>query len=327
MLEQHLVEVPAPEVGIEAVRQHLHPRRVEGDDGDLRVALADVDERDAGGAPGAAEVGAVESVAQRGGGEVVHEAERPEPRDGGGVEVGAALRLGEVAGHGDHAVGDGGAAEVGLRELLEVGEQHGEEVGRGERDAAADVVGVDDGAAADGEGEAGEVAVEGGLWVPPRGAEEEALDAGEGGVRGRGGRGVAADEARVVGEGDGGGGLALGLGVEEHVDAPLPRRRRHQGVVADVEADHAHRRRFGVRSARMGRRGPCDLGRGAADGDGDGVGGERCACAGGYGPRTLRWPVGQGGAGPAVLTPLSPTGGAAAFCLLWGRGAGPLGSC
>jgi hypothetical protein len=27
------------------------------------------------------------------------------------------------------------------------------------------------------------------------------------------------------------GGLALGLGVEEHVDAPLPRSRRHQGVV------------------------------------------------------------------------------------------------
>jgi hypothetical protein len=31
----------------------------------------------------------------------------------------------------------------------------------------------------------------------------------------------------------------------------------------------------------------------------------------------------QGGAGPAVLTRLSPTGGAAAFCLLWGRGAAP----
>jgi len=156
------------------------------------------------------------------------------------------------------------------------------------------VVGVDDGAAVaggDGEGEAGQVAVEGGVRVPPRGPHEEALDAGEGGVRGGGGRGVAADEARVVGEGDGGGGLALGLGVEEHVDAPLPRRRRHQGVVADVEADHAHRRRrFGIRSARMGRKagGRAIWGRGgwrwrwrwSCEGE---------RCAGGYGPRTPRW--------------------------------------
>jgi hypothetical protein len=98
---------------------------------------------------------------------------RPEPRDGGGVEVGATLRLSEVAGHGDHAVGDGGAAEVGISELLEVGEQHGEEMGRRERDVA-DAVNVDDGAATgdvgNGEREAGEVAEEGGVRVPPRGA-------------------------------------------------------------------------------------------------------------------------------------------------------------
>jgi hypothetical protein len=133
---------------------------------------------------------------------------RPEPRDGGDVEVGATLRLSEVAGHKDHAVGDGGAAEVGIRELLEVGEQHGEEMGRRESDAA-DAVNVDDGAATGGVGnrekEVGEVAEEEGVRVPPRGAQEEAFDAGEGCVGGRGGRGVAADEACVVGEGDGGG--------------------------------------------------------------------------------------------------------------------------
>jgi hypothetical protein len=49
------------------------------------------------------------------------------------------------------AVGDGGL-EVGLGELPEVGE----DVCRGERDAAAKVVGVDDGATAAGEGVNGE---------------------------------------------------------------------------------------------------------------------------------------------------------------------------
>lgn len=209
--------------------------------------MTDVDERDVRGTTGAAEVGAVEAVAEGGGGEVVHEPERAEARDGGGVEVGLALRLREVARDGDDAVGYG-RLEVGLRELPEVPEQHGEELGRGERDAAADVVDVDEDAAAsirggglDGEGEAREVAAAAGEQRGAAREEEEALDAGEGGVRRGGAGGVGAEEAGVVGEGDGGGGLAVGLGVEEHVDAALPRRRGDQGVVADVEAHHAHR--------------------------------------------------------------------------------------
>ena len=165
-------------------------------------------------------------------------------------------------------------------------------MGRGERDAAADVVGVDGGGGGDGEGEAREVAEERGGRVPAGGAEEEALDAGEGGVGGGGGGRVGADEARVVEEGDGGGGLALGLGVEEHVDAPLPRGRRHQRVVADVEPDHAHRRRAPPIRGPIGGNGGGAVGFGA-----------RCdgrwrwkeeRCAGGYGPVRAR----RGGGGP-----------------------------
>lgn len=148
--------------------------------------MTDVDERDVRGTTGAAEVGAVEAVAEGGGGEVVHEPERAEARDGGGVEVGLALRLREVARDGDDAVGYG-RLEVGLRELPEVPEQHGEELGRGERDAAADVVDVDEDAAAsirggglDGEGEAREVAAAAGEQRGAAREEEEALDAGEG---------------------------------------------------------------------------------------------------------------------------------------------------
>lgn len=184
----------------------------------------------------------------------MHQAERSKPSDGGSVEIGTALNLREVAGHGDHAVGDG-RIEVGFCELLEIPEQHGEEVGRGERDAAADVVDVNDSrgaaiAGGDGEGEAGDIVDE---LRGAGGPKEEALDAGEGGVGGGRSRCVHAEEACVVGEGDGGGGLAFGLGVEEHVDAALPRRRRHQGVVADIEADHAHRRRRGIADSRFDR--------------------------------------------------------------------------
>jgi hypothetical protein len=67
----------------------------------------------------------------------------------------------------------------------------------------------------------------------------------------------------------------------------------------------------------MGRRGRAIWG--AVDGDGM-SGAERCAGAGGHG-RTVR--ARRGGKeepSPAVPTRLSPTGGAASFCLLWGRG-------
>jgi hypothetical protein len=90
-----------------------------------------------------------------------------------------------------------------------------------------------------------------------------------------------AEEALVVGEGDADGGLTLGLGVEQHADASLSSHCCHQGVVADVKADHAHRnwsgnRRFDIRLVGVSRdgvriwvgrsdasegMGPCTLGR------------------------------------------------------------------
>lgn len=92
----------------------------------------------------------------------MQEPQRFQAGDRRGVEVVPTLEVGEVGGDADDAVGDGGF-EVLLGDLLEVGEEHGEDLGGGEglgsevdEDAAI-------GGGGGGEGKGSEVVLDGGV--------------------------------------------------------------------------------------------------------------------------------------------------------------------
>lgn len=187
---------------------------------------------------------------------IVQQPERPQPGDRGGVDVAPTLQISEVGRNSDHAVGDA-LPQALLRDLLQMGEEHGHDLDRRERPRLAEVVEVDEHAAVwrggGGEGEAAELVLE--LWVGEIEADE-ALDVGDGGPRVHGGGGGAGgtDEALLLAEGDDGGVLAVGFFVQNDVDAAVLNHRDDAVVIADVEADDDHRFPLHEERATIGRR-------------------------------------------------------------------------
>lgn len=172
----------------------------------------------------------------------MHQPQRLQPGDCGGIEVCPPLEIGQVGRDPDDAITDQGL-EALLGYQLEVAEEHGEDLDRGEDASLVQEADADQdpavGGLRGGEGEAAEVILDGGV---AKGTAEEALDLGDGGAGEAGGGGGAGspEEALLLAEGDHGRVLALGLVVEEDVDAALPNGRDDAAVVADVEAHHAH---------------------------------------------------------------------------------------
>ncbi len=122
-VDHALVEVVAPEVRV-AVRRL-----------DFEDALADLQDRDVERPPAQVVHGdllvllLVETIGQGGGRGLVDDAEHLEPGDLSRVLGGLALAVVEVGGHGDHGLADL-VAEIGLRRLLQLAEDHPGDLGR-----------------------------------------------------------------------------------------------------------------------------------------------------------------------------------------------------
>ena len=179
VVHHRLVEGGAAEVAVEAGGENLELRLGEAHHANLHGGGADVHEDDVVGI--VAELRRLEdTVRERRRGGLVHEAHDVEARDGGGVEHGSALRVGEKDGHGDDRVGHLGAV-VSLRDHLEVAEDHGDEPFGGEGLLLAEVVDGDEdlvvGPAGDGEEKGGDQRLHLGIGEPEA---DEALELDDG---------------------------------------------------------------------------------------------------------------------------------------------------
>ena len=179
VVHHRLVEGGAAEVAVEAGGENLELRLGETHHANLQGGGADVHEDDVVWI--VAELRRLEdTVRERGRGGLVHEAHDVEARDGGGVEHGSALRVGEKDGHGDDRVGHLGAV-VSLRDHLEVAEDHGDEPFGGEGLLLAEVVDGDEdlvvGPAGDGEEKGGDQRLHLGIGEPEA---DEALELDDG---------------------------------------------------------------------------------------------------------------------------------------------------
>ena len=195
--DEEVVDVVAAEVGVAVGGDDLEDALVELEDGDVEGAAAEVVDGDE------AVLVLVEAVGEGGGGGLVDEAEDFEAGDAAGVLGGLALGVVEVGGDGDDGLGDGGAEEA-LGVLLQLLEDVGGDLGRGEEEAAyaelEDFAGLE--VVGEFEGEELELVLDVGDV-----AAHEALGGvdGAGGVGEQGGAGGVADDDAVVGPGDDGG--------------------------------------------------------------------------------------------------------------------------
>lgn len=168
---------------------------------------------------------------------LVHEAQALEAREGGGVEHGEALRLGEVHRHGERAVRDG-AALVRLGNVLEVLEEARHDLLRRELARLAEKGHVDEapavGALGDLEHKVLDVLLH--VWVGEL-AADEALDLHDGvlDVHGEAGGALDADKAHLVAVGHHRGRLALALSVHDDVHAALARERHARRGIAHLQ--------------------------------------------------------------------------------------------
>lgn len=217
MPKQNLIKVAATKVGVGGVGENTHGARLKGDHGGLSVAMANIEDDDVRGA--GRKIRLVDTIAKSRRRRIVHQSEGFQPGNARRVEIRATREVGSVGGNRDDAIGNR-TVQGSFSDELEVGEEHGEEVNRGDAEVPIQ------------KGKPGTVL---------RLGEQEMLDLGEGGAgmeeRRRGG----SDEALLVGEGNGGRGLTLGLIIEDDIDAALAHGGDDAAVVTDVEADDAHR--------------------------------------------------------------------------------------
>lgn len=152
------------------------------------------------------------------------------------------MDIGEVGRNPNDAIDDH-CLQVLLRDLLQVTEEHGEDLDGGERALFVQEIDAEQDPSIRGLGgiewEAAKVILNNGIAER---AANEALDLGDGVSREAGGGSSAGspDETLFIAEADHGRSLALGLVVEEDVDAALPNGADDAAVIADVKADYAH---------------------------------------------------------------------------------------
>mmetsp|Transcript_151552 Transcript_151552/g.368045 ORF Transcript_151552/g.368045 Transcript_151552/m.368045 type:complete len:214 (+) Transcript_151552:1170-1811(+) len=131
MTEEPIVEVLAAEVRVARRRLDLEDALLDGEERDVKGAAAEVKDEDVP-LRAAVVVLLVEAVSDRGRGGLVDDAHAVDARDDGGVFGRLALGVVEVGGDRDHRVLDL-LAEVRLRDLLHLGEDHRRDLLRGER--------------------------------------------------------------------------------------------------------------------------------------------------------------------------------------------------
>ncbi len=119
-----VVPVVAAEMGVAVGGLHLEDAVANFEDGDVEGAAAEVIDGDF------LVLLLVEAVGEGGGGGLVDDAEDFEPGDPAGILGGLALGVVEVGGDGDDGLGDG-LAETDLGVGLELGEDHGGDLGGG----------------------------------------------------------------------------------------------------------------------------------------------------------------------------------------------------
>lgn len=139
-LGQSLVEVTATEVTVTGGSLDVQLTLAELDNGGSVVAVTNVDEDNTAGlllGTGKVELG--DTVTQSGSGGVVDQAEDVETGDLTGVDHGTALNIAEPGGNADGDIGDGELEFLG-GDILDLGQVHGNQLGRSELLLLAEVV-------------------------------------------------------------------------------------------------------------------------------------------------------------------------------------------
>jgi hypothetical protein len=122
-VDDALVDVVAAQVRVAVGGLHFHHALAHFQDRDVEGAAAEVVDRDG------LVLLLVQAVGQRGRRGLVDDAHHFEAGDLAGVLGGLALRVVEVRRHRDHRLGDL-LAQVGLGRFLQLGEDHGRDLGR-----------------------------------------------------------------------------------------------------------------------------------------------------------------------------------------------------
>ena len=122
-VDDALVDVVAAQVGVAVGGLHFHHAVAHFEDRDIERAAAEIVDGDG------FVLLLVETVGQRGRGRLVDDAHHFQAGDLAGVLGGLALRVVEVRRNGDHGLGDL-FAQIGLGRFLQLGQDHGRDLGR-----------------------------------------------------------------------------------------------------------------------------------------------------------------------------------------------------
>ena len=132
MLQQRTVKVAATKVGVRRGAQHAQLALAEGNHRNLVVGVANVHEHDTPRVLRLRQVSLGDTVAQRGGGGLVQQAQRVQVRDLRRVQQRTALQVGEPDRHREHHVAHGRAADLVLGGVTQLTKVHGQQLRGGE---------------------------------------------------------------------------------------------------------------------------------------------------------------------------------------------------
>mmetsp|Transcript_69970 Transcript_69970/g.138709 ORF Transcript_69970/g.138709 Transcript_69970/m.138709 type:complete len:208 (-) Transcript_69970:162-785(-) len=132
VIGQDHVEIATSEVAVARSRKHGQLALHEGDDRHCCVHGAHVDKSDNDRLVNR-HISLIYAIGESSGRAVVHEAQAVEPRNGSGIKHRVALRIGEVGGHRNDNVSDGGTLVL-LSDFLHALEHHAHRTLRGQYD-------------------------------------------------------------------------------------------------------------------------------------------------------------------------------------------------